>query len=64
MGNFAQEFCECKNCKAMVYREDLHSVNGTDFCTECSDNFQFIFDEFLGVIALPQVSKEEFEKLD
>ena len=59
-----QEF-ECENC-GKVYEDDfqLLSLNGVNFCGECSDQFHFLKDDALGFIALREIDKEEFKKIN
>ena len=48
---------KCRNC-GRIHETDhkLISLNGIDFCGDCSDEFHFLKDDYLGFIAL----KEEF----
>lgn len=47
----------CENC-GCEYASDheLISLSGENFCSNCSDEFHFIFDEYVGIVALKQVT--------
>jgi DNA-directed RNA polymerase subunit RPC12/RpoP len=47
----------CENCgREYASDHELISLNGENFCSNCSDEFHFIFDEYAGYVALREVT--------
>lgn len=56
----------CENCgREYASDHELISLNGENFCSNCSDEFHFIFDEYAGYVALREVAPtEEIEQIE
>ena len=50
----------CENCgREYASDHELISLNGENFCSNCSDEFHFIFDEYAGYVALREAAQQK-----